>query len=281
MVGGSWTQLLIAKYLKRAGFNPVLVSSRKEFIGRYLLDDELLEGALPGLPMTGAEAVIFSAEEPLFTETVVDEVFDKGIWSGEGGVPLRAFLIAPASATIALPTGPFAFLQGEQAKKLPAWQSTVRAFRANRKAAAAGAQVVRFGELFGGGNDSLAVDCSDIGLHPDIYKMTLEQFRELQDRSFDRLRLGANLLRGDAIRVPSPEELAQEQALSDEEKQERKDKEGYPEIDRTCRHTLVDGLLAMLRRPAANLAECTVLSARGDRLPDDAAWSQLISDVES
>ena len=40
---------------------------------------------------------------------------------------------------------------------------------------------------------------AELGLSPDLYQMTLEQFRDITDRSFDYFKLGANVLIGDQV----------------------------------------------------------------------------------
>lgn len=55
--------------------------------------------------------------------------------------------------------------------------------------------ILRHGSLLGGGQDGPEF-LDDLGFEEGGYKMSLEQYRDLRERSFDRFRLGGQVLQG-------------------------------------------------------------------------------------
>ena len=110
--------------------------------------------------------------------------------------------------------------------------------------------------------------------------MSLEQYRDLRERGFDRHKLGAQVLEGNAI---NPKPTNQEKMEKDGLKQWPGEFQeafgilgGYPEIDRSNRHTVASGIVASLLQPAETLPkECTILSKAEQQLPDYDQWNEL------
>ena len=73
----------------------------------------------------------------------------------------------------------------------------------------------------------------------------------MKERSFDRYRLGAQILEGDAINVkpPNQEKLEKEAIKNGEQLEAFRAVGGYPEQDRTNRHTLAQAVVQALMRP--------------------------------
>ena len=117
--------------------------------------------------------------------------------------------------------------------------------------------------------------------------MTLEQYRDMRERAFDRYKLSAQVLEGNKINSkPENQEGMEKEALK---KLPGNVKEmypivgDYPEIDRTNRHTLASGLVEILKRPASDtcLKECTILSKASSELPMGDQWSELFANPEA
>lgn len=110
--------------------------------------------------------------------------------------------------------------------------------------------------------------------------MSLENYRDLKERSFDRYRTGAQILRGDAINAqpPNQEKMEKEAIKKGEFLEAFRAANGYPEIDRTNRHTIAQAVVQALMKPVdAVPKEFTVLSKCDARLPTEDEWDAMFS----
>ena len=115
--------------------------------------------------------------------------------------------------------------------------------------------------------------------------MSLEQYRDMRERAFDRYKLSAQVLEGDSINPrPNNQDSREKEALSKLPGNVREMfniLDNYPEIDRTNRHTLASALVQILQQPAdEELAgvcgrECTILSKASSELPTPEEWEAM------
>jgi len=140
---------------------------------------------------------------------------------------------------------------------------------------------VRVGSLLGGGVDGPAEN-KLTGLNEEVYKMSLEQYRDLKERAFDRYRCGVQILQGDAVnQKPDGQSKLEEKALKGEELEAFRASGAYPEQDRTNRHTAAYAIVeAYFRSNRGDFAvdaagttpkEFTVLS-KATPISDCAEW---------
>ena len=126
---------------------------------------------------------------------------------------------------------------------------------------------------------------ADYGLDEGVYKMSLEQYRDMRERAFDRYKLAAQVLEGDSINArPRNQDSKEKEALAELPGNVREMfpiLDNYPEIDRTNRHTLASALVQILQKPAdEELAgvcgrECTILSKAASELPTPEEWEDM------
>ena len=114
--------------------------------------------------------------------------------------------------------------------------------------------------------------------------MSLENYRDLKERSFDRYRLGAQILEGDAINVkpPNQESLEKEAIGNGEQLEAFRAVGGYPEQDRSNRHTVAQAVVQALMRPTDESKESvpkefTVLSKCVSNLPTTQDFDEMFS----
>ena len=113
--------------------------------------------------------------------------------------------------------------------------------------------------------------------------MSLEQYRDLRERSFDRYRLGAQVLAGNALnnRPPNQDKMEKEafKELGGEIKEAFTILGGYPEIDRANRHTLSQAVVQSLLTPRGDPVpkECTILSKAVSELPSPEEWREMFT----
>ena len=137
--------------------------------------------------------------------------------------------------------------------------------------------LVRFGSLLGGSVDG-ADELKALGLDECVYKMTFENYRDLKERSFDRYRIGAQILAGDAVnpKPPNQEKMEKEAIKSGEQLEAFRAVGGYPEIDRSNRHIVAQAVVQALMRPANSLPkEFSVLSKCESNLPTSEEWKNM------
>ena len=139
--------------------------------------------------------------------------------------------------------------------------------------------LIRFGSLLGGSNDGTE-ELVPLALDERIYKMSLENYRDLKERSFDRYRIGAQVLKGDAVNPQPPNQIKMEKdAIKNGEQLEAfRAVGGYPEIDRTNRHTAAQAIVQALLRPASEVPkEFSILSKCESKLPTQAEWDEMFA----
>jgi len=110
--------------------------------------------------------------------------------------------------------------------------------------------------------------------------MSLENYRDLKERSFDRYRLAAQVLTGDAINVrpPNQEKMEKEAIKKGEYLEAFRAVGGYPEVDRTNRHTVAQAVVQALMRPVDSIPkEFSVLSKCISSLPTTEEWDEMFS----
>jgi hypothetical protein len=112
--------------------------------------------------------------------------------------------------------------------------------------------------------------------------MSLEQYRDLRERSFDRYRLGAQVLKGNAISPKPPNQGKMEddalKGFGGEAKEQFQILGGYPETDRANRHTVAQAIVQSLMNPVGDGGvprEMTVLSKAVQMFPTDAEWKEM------
>ena len=115
--------------------------------------------------------------------------------------------------------------------------------------------------------------------------MTLEQYRDMRERAFDRYKLSAQVLAGNTINPrPSDQDSREKEALAKLPGNVREMFTilgEYPEIDRTNRHTLASGLVQILQQPVNNGSlgdcnkECTILSKAASEIPTPEEWASM------
>lgn len=115
-------------------------------------------------------------------------------------------------------------------------------------------------------------------------QMSLEQFRDLRERGFDRHRLGAQVLEGNNIngKPPNQEKMEKEglKKYSGEIQEAFGILGSYPEIDRANRHTVASAITAALLKPADEdimPKEFTVLSKAEQQLPTSDEWYEMFA----
>ena len=95
---------------------------------------------------------------------------------------------------------------------------------------------------------------------------------------FDRYKLGAQILPGNALNNKPPnQEKMEKEAL---EKSEMREAfiivDGYPEIDRANRHTVAQAVVqSLIRDDGTYPKEMTVLSKAASQFPSDSEWNTL------
>jgi hypothetical protein len=110
--------------------------------------------------------------------------------------------------------------------------------------------------------------------------MSLENYRDLKERSFDRYRIGAQVLIGDAVnpKPPNQEKMEKEAIKVGEQLEAFRAVGGYPEIDRSNRHTVAQAVVqALLRSTDEVPKEFTVLSKCDSKLPTTDDWSTMFA----
>ena len=111
--------------------------------------------------------------------------------------------------------------------------------------------------------------------------MSLEQFRDLKERGFDRYRLGAQVLPGNSVnRKPPNQEKMEKDALKDlkgDTAEAFAILGGYPEIDRVNRHAVAAGVIQALMSPAGDPVpkEMTILSKSVPDFPTKQEWKEM------
>ena len=111
--------------------------------------------------------------------------------------------------------------------------------------------------------------------------MSLEQYRDLRERAFDRYRLAPQILEGNAINPkPSNQEKMEKEGLKKYKGEVTEAFQilgGYPEQDRANRHSVAGAIVASMAKPVGEPApkEMTVLSKAESEFPTTEEWDEL------
>ncbi|GMH74398.1 hypothetical protein TrRE_jg5660, partial [Triparma retinervis] len=286
-------------HLEDAGYSTVLIAPQKTLDSYTKLvspSSSILKTALIGLPdldetNTGTYAgVIFTPEEPLITSGAVENILK---W--EGFKPdFLSVTCAPISEFVNKEKkGNWIPVFNNDAKEEKMWSDLivgVRSLTYSSFSPSASGCLLRYGSLLGGGTDGPDF-LKTLGLEDDAYKMSLEQYRDLRERAFDRYRLGGQVLRGDSVnrKPPLQEEREKGSGMKGEEMEAYRASGGYPEQDRTNRHTLASAVVHAVRRGVKEGEmsvgkegrvgrECTVLSKCVQELPTEEEWGKMFDE---
>ncbi len=110
--------------------------------------------------------------------------------------------------------------------------------------------------------------------------MSLENYRDLKERSFDRYRLGAQVLTGDSINIrpPNQDKMEKEAITKGEYLEAFRAAGGYPEIDRTNRHTVAQAVVQALMRAESDIPkDFSILSKCVSQLPTNEEWDDMFA----
>lgn len=290
LIGPGFLQLNIAKAAKAAGLNPIIVAPQNkiENFVKYTNDEDLIRDATIGIPDPGEPyygeiaGVVYCAEDAILQESIVSTILDwkdRDVFSADG--IRRAIACTPISGKInqEKSMGWMPIFNNDKQEK-DAWTVFTKAFKDHPvMEEGAGGTMIRYGSLLGGSIDG-SDELQALGLDESIYKMTLENYRDLKERSFDRYRIGAQVLEGDAVnpQPPNQEKMEKEAIKVGEQLEAFRAVAGYPEIDRTNRHIVAQATVQALMRPdGAVPKEFTVLSKCESTLPTNEDWDTMFA----
>lgn len=299
LLGPGFLQLNIAKAAKAAGLRPVIVAPQQKIdsFSQYLNDDDLIRDATIGIPDPGEPfygelaGVVFCAEEAILPKTLISQVLD---WKDQDiyckGGPKRVVACAPITDKVnnEKSMGWVPIFNNDKKEK-QVWNEFVNSYNSHpvMKNGSQGS-LIRFGSLLGGSVDG-ADELQALGLDECIYKMSLENYRDLKERSFDRYRLGVQILSGDAVNIKPPnQEKMEKSAIKKGEVLEAfRAVGGYPEQDRANRHSVAQAVVQSLMRSTRPVGESgsgdtvekeiTVLSKCISQLPTADEWDDLFA----
>lgn len=310
LVGPGFQQLVLAKHMARAGLKPIVVAPQTKldsFFRSFLKTgdhedhngDEDPEGihqqiradATIGMPEVGdpyfgeLKGVVFCAEEAVLPTEFVERVLDftdQGVSAFADGKSVRTICLLPVSnKQTKEKSNNWIPIFNMDRKKDDNWAKFETAFKNHPsfKDADGEASIVRFGSLLGGSTDG-PPDLLDYGLDEGMYKMSLEQYRDMRERAFDRYKLAGQVLKGNTINSrPGDQEDKEKEALGKLPGNVREMfpiLDGYPEIDRTNRHTLASGLVYALQQPVSVTGkESTILSKAYSEMPSSEEWATM------
>ena len=291
LIGPGFLQLVVAKTMKAAGLNPIIVAPQAKLdnFGQLVEDEEMMAESTVGMPEVGEPhfgklaAVVFCAEDAVLPGTYIQRVLDysdKGESAFVEGGLKKVILCAPvAGKKKEEKSMGWMPIFNDDKKKDKVWDELIDAFQKHPSYSKDEVgSVVRFGSLLGGSVDG--PDCiKELGISEKMYKMSLEQYRDLKERGFDRYKLGAQVLEGNSINViPPNQEKMEKEALKGDDKEVFKVVSEYPEQDRTNRHTVAQAVVqALLRDDGTYPKEMTVLSKAMSQFPTDNEWDDLFS----
>jgi len=295
LIGPGFLQLNIAKAAKAVGLLPMIIAPQKRLdsFKDFVNDDEITSLADIGLPdeKRTINGVVFCSEEAVFGPGLVKTILDWEDMYVHMDGPAKVIACVPVSEKVNKDKsmGWMPILNNDKKEK-EIWSKFNKAFQDHPVSKASG-NVIRVGSLLGGSIDGIP-ELKDFGLDESIYKMSLENFRDLRERSFDRCRLGAQILEGDTvnkIRPPNQEELEKEIIKKSEHLEVFRSTGAYPETDRTCRHTAAQAVVQALLRPNRGQftvqeegmrsipKEFTVLSKCVAEIPTESDWDELFA----
>lgn len=295
LIGPGFLQLNVAKAAKAAGLIPMVIAPQDKLdtFRKFVNDETVMKEADIGLPDPPGRVsgVVFCSEEAIFGKQLVSTVLDAGedVYTSIKS-PKRVVACAPAttgaSSNKQRGMGWMPIFNNDNNRDT-IWKEFVDAFRTHPVSGGSKGTLVRFGNLLGGSVDG-PPELEKLGLDECIYKMSLENYRDLRERSFDRYRLGAQIIRGDATN-PRPEnlDLLEKDAIKKDELIEAyRITGGYPETDSACRHVVAQAIVQALMRPTRGEftvdadsksvpKEFTVLSKCDPSLPTVEQWDEL------
>jgi len=317
LVGPGFLQLVIAKHMARAGLKPIVVAAQSKLDSFFktmlktgdqpdseetpdMVDPEgihrqIKEDSTIGMPEVGdpyfgeLKGVVFCAEEAVLPTGFVEKVLDfedQGKSAYADGAPTRVVCCLPLSnkQTKEKSNSWLPVLSGwMDMKGGDMWKQFETTYKAHPSFAQKDgrASIVRFGSLFGGSTDGPPV-LMDYGLDEGIYKMSLEQYRDMRERAFDRYKLAGQVLDGDSINPqPDGQEAKEKEVLKKVPSQIREMFSivgEYPEIDRANRHTIANGIVELMQQPSAiNSKEITILSKASSEMSTSEAWKEMFA----
>eukprot|EP00591_Stephanopyxis_turris_P003569 CAMPEP_0195523006 /NCGR_PEP_ID=MMETSP0794_2-20130614/21736_1 /TAXON_ID=515487 /ORGANISM="Stephanopyxis turris, Strain CCMP 815" /LENGTH=344 /DNA_ID=CAMNT_0040652903 /DNA_START=121 /DNA_END=1155 /DNA_ORIENTATION=- len=293
LVGPGFLQLNIAKACKAAGLKPVIVAPQQkiERFATLVNDPEIIRDASIGVPDDEKylHGVVFCSEEAVFGPDIISTVLD---WSAHecydtpDNKPLRVVACVPLSNSLTKTKsmGWMPVLNNDGREK-KVWEAFTDAWKKHPIASSDAGTLVRFGSLLGGSIDG-PDELRDLGLDEGIYKMSLENYRDLKERSFDRYRTGVQILQGDSVNAKPKEQdgLERNSKMNGEEVEAFRITGGYPEQDRANRHSVAQAVVQTLLRPNRGdyemegngvPREFTVLSKSTSSLPTEKEWDEM------
>ena len=317
LIGPGFLQLVIAKHMiaSQSGLRPIVVAPQtkldnyfKSFVktgtDESHTGDEDPTGAHQqletdstiGMPEVADPyfgdlwGVVFCAEEALLPPAYMEQVLDytdQGLSAFVEDGPHRVITCLPVSNKVVNEKSNswIPIFNMSAKKQTEVWTNFEHAFRHHPTFQDKGTgSILRFGSLFGGSIDG-PPQLQPLGLDEGIYKMSLEQYRDMRERSFDRYKLAAQVLQGDTINPKPPQQDAQEKAaLQDYPGPVREMFNivgNYPEIDRSNRHTVAAGIVQALLLPTNDQQEMTILSKASSDLTTPEEWRALLTNPAS
>lgn len=291
LIGPGFLQLNIAKAAKAAGLNPIIVAPQEKIDAfvKYANDDELMKDAIIGIPDPGEDyygeigGVVYCAEDAILPDTIISTVLDwkdRDVFCKDGGLK-RAIGCVPITGKVNKEKSMgWVPIFNNDRKENDVWTKFTTAFKKHPVMADGGCgTLIHYGSLLGGSVDGCD-ELQALGLDECVYKMSLENYRDLKERSFDRFRLGAQVLTGDSINVrpPNQEKLEKTAIENGEQLEVFRASGGYPEVDRTNRHTAAQAVVQALMRPEGSIPkDFSILSKCVSSLPTTEEWDDLFA----
>mmetsp|Transcript_24732 Transcript_24732/g.57658 ORF Transcript_24732/g.57658 Transcript_24732/m.57658 type:complete len:372 (-) Transcript_24732:51-1166(-) len=291
LIGPGLLQLVLAKTCKAAGLRPLVCAPQTKLdnFKNLINDDDIVKDFTIGMPEIGEPqmgniaAVIFCAEDAVLPDSYISRVLDytdKGQSAFVEGGLKKVVVCAPISekANKDKPMGWIPIFQNEDKQKKE-WKKFIDTYRQHRTYKADSGTLVRFGTLYGGSVDGPEV-LQEVGLDEGVYKMSFEQFRDLKERAFDRYRLGAQVLKGDGMNAKSPlqEKREKEVLKKGDEREAFRILNGYPEQDRSNRHTVAQAIVQSLVRDDGTVPkEMSILSKAIGAFPTRSQWDEMFA----
>jgi len=219
LIGPGFLQLNVAKAAKAAGLIPMIVAPQKklETFKRFINDDEIMSNADIGLPdeKRTINGVVFCSEEAVYSPSLVKTVleWEDGYVDTEG--PKRVIACLPVSKKVnEVKSMGWMPIFNNDSKEKETWSKFTDAFLSHPISSGPAGNIIRVGSLLGGSIDGTP-ELQPLGLDEGVYKMSLENYRDMKERAFDRYRLGAQILLGDDINPkPANQNNLENQAIS-------------------------------------------------------------------
>jgi len=291
LIGPGFLQLVMSKTCKAAGLRPLIVAPQLKLdnFAQYVEDEGIMKDSTIGMPEVGEDqfgniaAIVFCAEDAVLPASYIKRVLDYqdlGQSPFTDGKLKKVVMCAPCQSEKKEKSMGWMPIFNNDDKKEKVWNDFVETYSTHPmyKDSDIGS-IVRFGTLLGGSTDG--PECiQELGISEKMYKMSLEQYRDIRERGFDRFKLGAQLLEGNTVnpRPPNQDKIEKEYFVND--KKEFMETftvvNGYPEEDRTNRHTVAQVVVqSLLRDDKTYPKELTILSKAASQFPSDNEWNEL------